>query len=503
VSATAQSSVTPAHIERAAALRLYLAERLANDLAAFTRKAFQVLYPGRKLIWSAHYDLLCEYLQQVKQRKLLRLIINIPPRTLKSTLTTIVFPVWVWLTEPEHNFLTASYSLDLSTEHSVLRRNLLQSAWFQRLWGDKFQLAGDRNQVAQFMNNKRGQMIATSVGATAMGRDCDTAIVDDPVSADQALSDAERTRANNWIDATLRSRLNDPATGAIVLVMQRLHELDPTGFLLEQEPGVWTHVRIPLEAEEDETWTFPISGRVVQRRAGEILMPERFRREIVEQLRSRRLVFAGQYQQRPAPAEGNLIKRSEVRYYGGIDPRTGLADEKLPDHFDRKVISVDCAFKDVATSDYVAIVVIGVKGRMRYVLNVINRHLDAAATEAEIRRQRELYYPCAVLVEDKANGPAVIQRLQVNVSGVIEINPEGGKTARMFAAAPEWQAGDWYVDRNAAWTAPFIDQVTTFPNAAHDDMADAMSQAACWLLKAGRHTCAIYNAFTGEPIPSW
>jgi hypothetical protein len=184
--------------------------------------------------------------------------------------------VWVWITEPDHNFLTASYSLDLSTEHSVMRRNLLQSPWFQRLWGDRFQLAGDRNQVGQFMNDKRGQMIATSVGATAIGRGCDTAILDDPVSADQSLSDAARTTANNWIDATLRSRLTDPATGAIIVVMQRLHELDPTGFLLEQEPGVWTHVRIPLAAEEDETWTFPISGRVVQRKAGEILMPERF-----------------------------------------------------------------------------------------------------------------------------------------------------------------------------------------------------------------------------------
>src|SRR5215470_9387161 len=351
------------------------------------------------------------------------------------------------------------------------------------------------------MNDRRGQMIATSVGATAMGRGCDTAILDDPVSADQVLSDAERTRANNWIDATLRSRLNDPATGAIVLVMQRLHELDPTGFLLEQEPGVWTHVRLPLEAEEDETLSFPISGRVFHRKAGEVLMPERFPPVIVEQLRSRRLVFAGQYQQRPAPAEGNLIKRSEVRYYGGIDPRTGLADERLPDHFDRKVISVDCAFKDVAAADYVAIIVIGVKGRKRYVLNVINKHLDAAATELEIRRQRDLYYPIgAVLVEDKANGPAIIQRLQCNLPGVIAINPQGGKTARMFAAAPEWQAGDWYVDRNAAWTAPFVEQITTFP-AGHDDMVDAMTQASAWLLQALQHHGAIYNAFTGAEIP--
>src|SRR5438045_5176450 len=287
------TTTIPPQVERVSALRTYLAERLATDLSAFTKKAFQILYPGRKLVWSPHYDLLCEYLQLVKQRR--SLIISIPPRTLKSTLVTIAFPVWVWLTEPEHNFLTASYSLDLSTEHSVFRRNLLQSAWFHRLWGDKFHLAGDRNQVSQFMNNKRGQMLATSVGATAMGRGCDTAIVDDPVSADQALSDAERTRANNWHDSTLRSRLNDPSTGAIVLVMQRLHELDPTGFLLEQEPGLWTHIRVPLEAEEDETWVFPISGRVLQRRAGEIFMPERFSPEIVQQLRARRLVFAGQY----------------------------------------------------------------------------------------------------------------------------------------------------------------------------------------------------------------
>ena len=132
-----------------------------------------------------------------------------------------------------------------------------------------------------------------------MGRGCDTAILDDPVSAHQALSDTERSSTNNWIDGTLRSRLNDPPTGAIVLVMQRLHQLDPTGFVLEHEPELWTPVRFPLEAEEDETWTFPISGRVVYRKKGEILMPERFPPETVEQLRSRRLVYAGQVPTKP------------------------------------------------------------------------------------------------------------------------------------------------------------------------------------------------------------
>ena len=499
--AKATRIATPPPLERAVALRILMAETLADDFAAFAKKGWTILHPHRKLVWSWHYDYLCELLTLVKQRMLLRLIVNVPPRTLKSSLITILFPVWMWTTSPEHDFLTASYSLDLSTEHSLARRSLLQSRWFRSLWGDKLRLEGGRNQAAQFMNDKRGQMIATSVGGTVMGRGCDTAILDDLLSAAQAVSNAERTTANNWIDTPLRSRLNDPATGAIIVVMQRLHELDPTGFLLAQEPGVWTHVRIPLVAEEEETWAFPISGRIVHRKAGDILMPERFTPEVVEQQRSRRLVFAGQYQQRPAPLEGNLIKRSEVRYYGGIDPRTGQPDEKLPDTFDRKIISVDCAFKDLATSDYVAVIVIGVKGRKRYILNVVNQHLDAAATEAEIRRQRDAHrWVNAILVEDKANGPAVVQRLKINLTGVVEINPQGGKVARMFAAAAEWQAGDWFVDRNAAWSEPFIEQIIMFPNAGHDDMADAMSHASAWLLQHRRGGWWVTDAFTGRVI---
>ncbi len=166
-----------------------------------------------------------------------------------------------------------------------------------------------------------------------------------------------------------------------------------------------------------------------------------------------------------------------------------------------KVISVDCAFKDCPSSDYVAIMVIGVKGRKRFVLNVVNQHLDAAATEEEIRRQRQLYQAWTVLIEDKANGPAIIQRLKV--PGVIAINPEGGKASRMQAAAFEWQAGDWFVNRRAPCTEPLIEQITSFPNSRYDDMCDAMSQAASWLLQMSVRTLTIANAFTGEVIQSF
>jgi predicted phage terminase large subunit-like protein len=179
-----------------------------------------------------------------------------------------------------------------------------------------------------------------------------------------------------------------------------------------------------------------------------------------------------------------------VRYYGGFHPVTREPDELLnPDRlaserprFDRCVISVDCSFKDLKTSDYVAIGVIGVRQRKRFVLNIVNAHLDVDGTVKEIKNQKQMYpQVTAVLVEDKANGPAVVNALKRDVSGVIEIEPEGGKVSRVFAVAPEWQAGDWYVDRNAMWTEPFVQQITMFPTAAHDDMVDMMSQAGIYL----------------------
>jgi hypothetical protein len=135
--------------------------------------------------------------------------------------------------------------------------------------------------------------------------------------------------------------------------MQRLHELDVTGYLLEREPGIWMHVCIPLVAEQDETWNFPISVRVFVRKAGEVLMPERFPQALVNELRSRPSIFAANIEQRPVPLEGNMVRRNEIRFYGGIDPSTGIADERLPQNFDFKLISVDCSFKESPTSDFV------------------------------------------------------------------------------------------------------------------------------------------------------
>lgn len=265
-----------------------------------------------------------------------------------------------------------------------------------------------------------------------------------------------------------------------------MHELDPSGYQLEQDKGAWEHVSIPLEAEEQKTYSFPISGRTHLRDRDSVIHSERFSPKTVASLKKNRMDWAGLYQQHPAPIEGNLIKRSDVRYYGGINPVTGEKDKPLPKSFDFVLISCDAAFKDLKSSDYVAIGAIGTLGPNRYLLDVVNDHLDLDATELAILRMREqqmkLGRPVSgVVVEDKANGPAIVSHLQQKIPGVLAVNPQGGKVARMFAVAPEWQAGNWHVERNAAWCEPFIQQITMFPASAKDDMADMMSQAGIYL----------------------
>jgi predicted phage terminase large subunit-like protein len=353
---------------------------------------------------------------------------------------------------------------------------LITSDCYQRYFSDRFQLAGDRNKIDEFSNDKHGSMLAVSVGSSVLGRGGDILVLDDPLSVDMALSDAERKTANNWIFHTFANRLNDPSSGAIIGVMQRVHEQDTTGLLLEAQPNTWTHIVLPLEAESDSDITFPISGKVWHRQKGDILIPQRFSPKVVEQLRSTPMTWAGQFQQRPAPLEGNLIRRDDICYHG----REG---EPLPGSFDRIAISVDCSFKDKSTSDYVAVATIGAKGSRRYVLNMTNAHLDVSGTENTILRQLSSYKEAHILIESKASGDAVIQRLKTvfGVANVHEVTPQGGKVARFAAMAPEWDAHDWYLSKDASWTESLIAQLLMFPNGRNDDMCDALSQTSIWL----------------------
>src|SRR5207253_2135449 len=160
--------------------------------------------------WNWHLDLLCEYLEKAREGKPKRLIINVPPRTMKSTLVTVCWPVWWWATEAGTRFMMVSYADELAADHSVFRRNLIQSEWYQERWGHKFTLAKDQNLKTLYENSMRGRMMATSISGTATGKGGDVLIVDDPQNPKKAFSDVEREATNKNFDATFRTRLNNP-----------------------------------------------------------------------------------------------------------------------------------------------------------------------------------------------------------------------------------------------------------------------------------------------------
>jgi len=458
-------------------------QKLHGDFACFVRRAWRQIEP-KELQWNWHHELVCEYLQLAYEREELRLIFCMPPRELKSRLVSVFWPAWCWAKDAGLSFILTSYSDSLSEELSVTRRNLLQSDWFQSTFPNQVRFSTDQNRREQYGNIRGGMMIATSTAGTLTGKGGDFLVVDDLLSPQQSYSDLERENANRYFDSTLRSRLNEPVRGGIIVVCQRLHEHDLPGHLIDSEPGGWTVVNMPMIAEVDEQITFPLSGRVIERKAGDLLHPARFPKGWCDKQQKTlgRLVWSSQYQQRPSPIEGNLVKASDVRYFGGKDSATGERDPDLPEEFERTIISVDCSFKDLSTSDYVALLVIGIVGSRRYVRHIVNAHLDLDGTENEIRSAHMNFGPIScVLVEDKANGSSVINHLKEEISGLIAVNPEGGKVSRMMAAAPEFQANNWFFDRTGAWTNKAIDQLCLFPNARYDDIADAVSQATIWL----------------------
>lgn len=463
-------------------------QKLEASFAAFVRDAWNVVEPGIPLTWSRHYDVICEYLELAAKGEVRRLIVNVPPRTGKSTLITILWPAWIWTWNPHCRFLGASYALTLSLEHSVKRRMLIESDWYQQRWGKSVNLVADQNEKSKYRNSAMGQMAATGTEGSATGFGGDILTLDDGMSVQQASSDAERNAKLNWIENTWWTRFNDPSTGVAVIVEQRMHEDDISG--TELRKGGWTHLCFPLVAydREDEEgviapseYRLPKSGGTWTRKGGDVLMKDRFTRPVLEKLQSSPMMYATQYQQTPAPMGGNIIRREWIQFYGGTDPQTGVDDSALPRSFDAIVISVDASFNAKANSDPVCIMAIGSSGARRYILEAQNARIDEIETESRVIEMKKRWGSEYVLVEDKANGPVIIRRLKRRIPGVHAINPGASKTARLIACSGEWAALDWFLPRKAPWVRAFMDQLLMFPNARHDDYVDAMTQAAAWL----------------------
>jgi predicted phage terminase large subunit-like protein len=458
---------------------------LKLSLKEFVEQAWGILEPVSTLVWNWHLDLVCEYLTLIRDENfktvcgdLEGIIFNVPPRTMKSLLITVFFPIWVWTTDPSRRFMFVSYSEKLSTQHSIFRRSIIESEWYQKEWSSVFTLSRDQNVKSHYGNSSRGVMFSTGMQATATGMGGDILIFDDPLNPEQAISQVEREAVNLRFDTTFRSRINDPTKGVKIIIMQRLHELDLTGHVLARESSRWEHVSLPAVAPKDKSWKFPLSKKIENQKEGDLLWAERLPQSFLDSQRvgMGSWAFNGQYQQTPAPLDGGIIKRQWVRFY-----------RQMPEKFEFMVQSWDCTFSGGSDNDFVAGQVWGRCGGKYFMLpyRTYDR-LDFGPTMAAIKACNAKFPQAnAVLIEDKANGPAIISELQKEIAGVIAVNPEGGKLARAQATAPLWESGSIELPDpqifGCTWIEDYLHNICTFPKAAHDDDVDATSQALIYM----------------------
>jgi predicted phage terminase large subunit-like protein len=466
---------------------------LRTEFCSFIERSFYELNPESKYLHNWHIEIIAHELEKCRQGETTRLIINVPPRSLKSHCASVAFPAWLLGHNPAEQIITASYGQDLADKHALDCRALMSSAWYQRAFATR--LTSSRPAVNDFRTTKNGSRLSVSVGGAAIGRGAEFIIIDDPLKPDEALSETRRKAVNDWFTHTLITRLNNKVTGRIIVIAQRLHEDDLVGHVLELGP--WKLLRFPAIAEQDETYEIvnPIFGsRRVTRRSGEALHPEREPLPLLEEMRRTQgeYNFAGQYQQAPAPYGGGLVKASWFRTYDSLDFR----------QYSLVIQSWDTANKPSELSDFSVCTTWGIVGQNIYLLHVYRKRVDYPELKRAVREQANSFNPRVILIEDKASGTQLLQELvREGVHAVQSYKPIMDKIMRLHSVCSTIENGFVHLPDKAHWLQEYLHELTTFPKGKHDDQADSTSQALDWAkTRFLGHTTAIFNAFTGQEI---
>jgi len=448
---------------------------LRSDLGWFAERCFSQLNPQASFLPNWHIKVIAAKLTAVREGKIRRLIINLPPRHLKSLLASIAFPAWCLGHDPSAQILCVSYAQDLADKLARDCRGIMMSPWYQRVFLTR--LAPHRHAVQEFITTCQGYRLATSTGGVLTGRGADFILIDDPLKPEEALSKALRQACNEWFLNTLHSRLNDKRSGAIVIIMQRLHEDDLVGHVLGQEP--WEVVSFPAIAEADEVHAIETiwGPRCFTRRPGEALHPAREPLAVLHNIRRTigEYNFAGQYQQSPAPLGGGLVKAEWFKHY---------RENERPDRFERIVQSWDTANKASELSDFSVCTTWGVRDKKVYLLGLLRQRLEYPALKRAVREQQNLYHANEILIEDKASGTQLIQELIADgCHGVTRYQPDCDKIMRMHAQTAMVENGFVHIPESAPWLAEYLHEMTVFPNGKHDDQVDSTAQFLDWFKK--------------------
>jgi len=448
---------------------------LRSDLGYFAERCFCELNPQTAFLPNWHIEVIAAKLSAIARGKIQRLIINLPPRHLKSLIASIAFPAWCLGHDPSAQILCVSYAEELANKLARDCRGIMMSPWYRRLFPTR--LAAHRRAVEEFLTTRQGYRLATSTGGVLTGRGADFILIDDPLKPEEALSKALRQACNEWFLNTLYSRLNDKCRGAIVIIMQRLHKDDLVGHVLGQEP--WEVLSFPAIAEANEVHTIETiwGPRCFAQRPGEALHPAREPLAVLQNIRRTigEYNFASQCQQSPAPLGGGLVKAEWFRRY---------RENERPERFQRIVQSWDTANKATELSDFSVCTTWGVKDKNVYLLGRLRQRLEYPALKRAVREQQNLYHATEIVIEDKASGTQLIQELIAGgCHGVARYQPDCDKIMRMHAQTAMIENGFVYIPQDAPWLAEYLHEMTVFPNGKHDDQVDSTAQFLDWVKK--------------------
>ena len=441
---------------------------LRYEFRVFVHKVFATLTPGQTYVRTWHVEAISWRLERVRRREARRLIINMPPRSPKSIAASVAFPAFVLGHDPSRRIICVSYSGDLAKKHANDFRAVLESPWYRSAFPST-RIGPFKNSETEIELTARGFRLATSVGGTLTGRGGDIIVIDDPLKPDDALSETKRSAANQWFMNTLLSRLDDKRTGAIVVVMERVHIDDLTGFLLAQSDE-WDVLSLPAVAESDEA--IPLSAeRTYCRRSGEALSPEREPLHVLDALKLQlgTDAFSAQYQQAPAPPGGAMVKRHWIKRYSELPP----ASARL-----FTLQSWDTASKGGPDNDWsVCTTWIVTRNKLWYLIDVWRQRVDYPALKASAQTLAERWDARRVLVEDTGAVTSLVQELRGQVSGIVAVKPEGDKASRMAVASAKFEAAQVLLPERASWLPDLEYELFTFPGSRHDDQCDLISQA--------------------------
>lgn len=406
------------------------------------------------------------------------LIINVPPGTTKSTIGSVMLHVWLWINAPWIRIISGSYAQDLSLDHSLKARQVLKSEKFRELFPHKVIFSSDRDNKTDYMNIKGGQRLVTSVGTSPIGRHAHLISLDDLIDPNGVASDIEREKTNKWLGSVSMRKI-DKLNTPTILLMQRLHELDPTGFLLDKAENEGKRIKhICLPGTLDLNNVMPKKLRMLYKDG--LLDPHRLSKRALKSVKIDlgASEYAGQVNQSPEPPGGNIIKTEWIK------PFTELPKARILS----KVQSWDTAFKKTDTSAWNVCTDWYEFEHGFYLDNVFCEKLEYPELKKAVVSSDAEFKPDFTLVEDKATGTPAMQELSIDTRiNFVPITPEIDKVQRAHAVSPTFEAGNVYIRMNASWSRMVIQQLTMFPNCKIKDIMDSVSQYITYIRQHGTY----------------